>query len=697
MCSSPRPTSKSRTARESPRHERTDDYTLPFTEIVFGDHHCSSNLKTGGTARADRRASVDRETVRTVIRLCLQTHPKARLHDIADAKLLLGAAPDAAVIGGPAQERRRAGQSPLLWIASLALVAALTGALGYLAGGGGSEKVAIEPSHFAIQLSAPIQLYPETLMVFSPDGRSLVFAASEGGRRGLYRRMLGESNAEAIPGTEEGEGPFFSPDGQWLGFTALGRLMKVPIGGGRPFALSESRGAGGATWMPDNTIVYAPIYSDGLFRMPADGGTSERLTTPDRDDGVLGHWWPQPLPGGKRVVFTAFRTPVDQSRIGVLDLATGKIDWIVDGGFFGRYVPTGHFLYARGQRLFAVAFDPETLERGDAVAVLDDLKVAQTGGFALYDVSSQGNLAYVTESLGNPASQIVWIDRDGTATPAIEEPRRFLTVSLSPDGRQAAVTIQAESRDLWTYSFDRGTLSRLTSGDVTEFDPVWSADGAELFYVVDSPPFELFRIRVGSPDTGERIWSERTELDTTRIAASPLGSDLAYVVHEPETGANLYQRRIDGSEPPRPIRVARSQSENPAVSPDGRWIAYQSSETGRFEIYVERLDGEGRRVQLTSDGGIEPVWAGSGEIFYRRHDEVRVVPTRTGESFGYDPPKTLFSFPIIRSENTQGRVYDVSADGSRVLAVTIPPENRPRQIEIVTNWRDGLERRVSRK
>ena len=160
--------------------------------------------------------------------------------------------------------------------------------------------------------------------------------------------------------TEAGESVFFSPDGRWVGFTTSTEMMKVPAEGGRPFRLADARGAGGATWLEDGTIVFAPMYSDGLFRVSAEGGTPERLTTPDHESGELGHWWPEPLPGGSWILFTGFRTPIDRSQVGALDLETGEIRSIVEGGFDGRYVSTGHLLFFKGSRLCALPFDPET-------------------------------------------------------------------------------------------------------------------------------------------------------------------------------------------------------------------------------------------------------------------------------------------------------------------------------------------------
>jgi serine/threonine-protein kinase len=640
--------------------------------------------------------------IRQLLRRCLERNPKRRLHDIADARIVLEdvlAGVDVDERGAPVgrAQSRTPGRTHLTWLAGLLIAVAGTALLTRFAGEHGAAPG--EPQRLAIHLANDQELAigGNSLLTFSPDGRSLVFAVMEKGRRAIYRRELGQRDAERIEGTEDGEAPFFSPDGRSLGFVARGQVMKVAAAGGRPVRIGEARGAGGATWLDDGTIVLAPIYSDGLFRMTAEGANLTRLTTPDRDAGVLGHWWPDEVPGGRWVLFTAFRTPVDTSRVGAVDLTTGEVRWLVEGGFFGRYLATGHLLYAKGQRLYAVPFDAATATVGGAaVTVLDDLLVEQTGGFAMLAVSRRGTLAYVSESLGHLPTELVWLDRAGIATPAATERRRYLTVGLSPDGRRAALTVQGESRDLWVLSFDRGTLSRLTSGDDTEFDPTWTPDGNELIYVVDRPPFELHRIAAGAPDSGRPVWNEPAELDHTTPVVAPDGRTVVYSLTEEGTGTNLYARPFAGGEP-RALRASRGQELYASFSADGRWLAYESDETGRPEIYVEAFPGPGERVQVSADGGRQPRWAANGELFYRHDDELRVVVTRFDGRFAFEPPRSLFRYPIKQSSSggTEAHLYDVSADGRRLLAITTPETLRPRQIDIVTEWTTELVRLMS--
>jgi serine/threonine-protein kinase len=639
--------------------------------------------------------------VRQLLRRCLERNPKNRLHDIADARIVIDdliagrsiedSAPATPVTGRPSRG------AIALWsvgLAGLGAAAAIGLAL--------ATRPAVKPAE-PLRLSIGLGIGQEIVngananLAFSPDGSSLVFCGRMNGRQQLFRRDLTGREATPIAGTDDGDSAFFSPDGRWIGFVAGGQIMKVPAEGGRPFRLSDQRGVGSSAWLNDGTIVFVPIYSDGLFRVSAEGGTPQRLTTPDRASGELGHWWPEALPGDRYVVFTAFRTPVDRSRLGVVDLSTGQVHWVVDGGFYGRYVSTGHLVFTRGQRLFAVPFDPATATvKGPAVAVLDDVLVSQTSGYSTFAVSSRGMLAYVSESLGNPLRELVWLDRAGRATPAADEPRRFQSVSLSPDDRQAALTIHGESRDLWITSLERRTFSRLTSGEGTEFDPVWSRSEKELFYIVDRPPFQVYRIGVGDPDTGRPVWDEVATIDSMGIAVSPDGRTLAFEVDAPQTGRDLYYREADANAPAHPIRVTRSEERNIAFSPDGKWVVYQSNEIGRSEIYVQPFPGPGDRVQVSNDGGTDPVWARNGEIFYLHENQLRVIAARAPGRVEFEAPHVLFSYPIIPTTIHETQTFDVTRDGTRIIAVTIPDASKPRQLEVITDWTRELGRLVPR-
>ena len=628
-----------------------------------------------------------------VLGRCLEKDPRKRFRDIGDVRMEI----ERVRAGGPAATAEAAVPRPRAHRVGLLLgllAAAAAGALlmRFLVPAAPGTMTSLRLS-IPLAPSQKLATSDNALLAFSPDGSSIVVPVIDDGHQWIVRRRLDEPSTERIEGTEGGNAPFFSPDGTWLGFIAGGKLMKVAAEGGRPFVIADQQGAGGAAWGTDGRLVFAPIYSDGLFRVSAEGGEPERLTTPDRTRGELGHWWPQILPGGQTVLFTAFRSPADTSVIGVVSLQTGEVRDLVEGGFFARYAPSGHLLYVKGARLFAAPFDPDrAVVTGPAKSVLDDVFAPPTEALSMFDVSADGTLAWVPGSVADPPRELVWVDRDGRTRPAAPELLRYRGVSLSPDGRSLVTAILGESLDLWTYSLERGTLSRLTTDPRTEFIPFWSRDGRTVFFVLDRPPFEIHRIAFGASAEGEPLWT--AEYDTILTGLSANGRLVVYTLTEPESGRNVWIGSVDGSEPSRAFRATPYEEDYGTFSPDGRWLAYQSNETGRPEIYVEAFLGAGERFQISADGGTEPLWAhGSGEIFYRHGDEMRVVRTRTGPRFEFEAARTLFALSLYEGGATV-RSYDVTPDGQRVLAVRVPDSLAPRRIDIVTHWLDELTRLV---
>jgi serine/threonine protein kinase/Tol biopolymer transport system component len=686
-------------ARGKPVDRRTDIWALGVVlfEMLSGRPvfagETVSDVLASVLAREPDWTTLPEEAapVRSLLERCLQRDPRRRIRDAGDLRLELERVATSPPAPPDARKGSRRAPSRLAWTATTLAAAVVGAAAAWLAVS--RPPAPRGPLRLSIQLSPRqrLALSDNALVTFAPDGRSLTFAASEDGRTGLFRRRLGEEPVVRVEGTDGGSAAFFSPDGRWLGFIGGGQYRRVPAEGGRPLDLAGSQGAGGAVWLPGGDVVFAPMYSDGLFRVPAEGGASTRLTTPDRKAGELGHWWPSLLPDGDTILFTGFRTPVDTSRIRALSLSTGRVHDVVDGGFFGRYVP-GFLLYAKGGRMYAAPFDPKhATATGPGRPVLEDLYTSSTSAYAAFDVSAEGTLAYIPASVADASRELVWVDRDGRVEPVTGESRRFVDLALSPDGRNVAVTILGDSLDLWTLDVRRGTLSRLTTSPGTEFCPVWAREGSEILFVVDRPPFEIHRIPFGSAAPEEPLWKEPAREDTVVYAVSPDGRFVGYQVTEPVTGKNLWVRQADGRAPARPFRATRAVEQFLTFSPDGRWAAYESDETGRPEVYVEAFPGPGERRQVTADGGAEPVWARNGDLFYRHDADVRVVGTRTEKGLEFAPPTTMFSMPPYRSSDN-GRTYDVTADGRRVIVIRTPEATAPRRIEIVTDWLAELPR-----
>ena len=376
----------------------------------------------------------------SVLRRCFRKDRTQRLHAMTDARLeieeaLTGAGLQAAA--GTARSRWSARRAGLVIVV---LAAAGTSWLWTRSPRPGHHA----PTRFNIDVAASTQLPLDTgtaPIAISPDGRHFAYQAAG---QGLYVRALDQARARRIPGTESASQPFFSPDGQWLGCVADGKLLRVPLGGGSPRVIAEAPQLRGASWADDGTIVYTPHTLSGLFRVSSEGGAPSKLTEPD-PSRETSHRWPQVLPGGDAVLFTTHPPSgrTDESRIVALSLKTGDRKILVQGGIYGRYVPTGHLVFASGGSMFAAPFDVGKLElTGPAAAVLDDVRMAWGSGAAHFDFSRAGTAMYVTPHQRPGEAALQWVDRKGAAAPVTSARRAFRAPQLSPDGRRLAVHVQ---------------------------------------------------------------------------------------------------------------------------------------------------------------------------------------------------------------------------------------------------------------
>ena len=636
--------------------------------------------------------------IRKVLRRCLERDRKRRLHDIADARLEIEEALAASsstlsamAVTGPQQP---AWKQWLPWAATGALaVAALV--MGWqLARAPSASKNPVR--RFTINLpDTQILFGGNPNLAFSPDGTQLVYVALDftDSTLKLFRRPLDQLEAEAIPGTENAVAPFFSPDGKWMGFySPIGnaKLMKVSTAGGDPIEIASQRFAGD-TWGPDDTIIYAPDYNTGLWRIPTSGGEPEILTEPDKEKGELGHWWPQFLPGGRAVLYTNYTPPAKNFKVEVLDLSTGERRTLIEGGYFGRYVPTGHIVYVQGETLMAVPFDPARLEvTGSPVPVLDDVPADTVNATSQFAFSADGTLAYVPGRIFNAERELVWVDRRGEATPVTETRRRYAVPSLSPDGRRIAMRVGGENQDVWIQDLARGISTRLTFEATSESHPVWTPDGRRIIYRSDSPAFDLYWKATDGSGPAEPLYI--SEFDKHPLSVSPDGRTLLYAEAHPETNRDLWLLPLEGERKPEPFLRTPFTETRARFSPDGRWVAYQSDESGRNEVYVRSFQGPARRVQVSTEGGGSPVWSRDGkELFYRLDRQMLSVSVNTRAGISVGAPRVLFegNYHIAFADDHPG--YDVAADG-RFLMIRTPDEELPREIHIVLNWFDEIRR-----
>lgn len=429
--------------------------------------------------------------MRELLHRCLKKDPRQRLQAIGEARIAIEAVisnvPGSTTAAATSAAHRPRWHTILPWaVAILAIL--LASVWVYLRPSPEARQVMQLSLALPEPMSGILDPNPGSPFAISPDGAQVAFAASVSGKPPqLFLLPLDQRSAVPLAGTENAVQPFFSPDGQWLGFFALGRLRKVSLHGGPTVDLGDAPVPHGANWAADGSIVYAPNFGSGLMRVAASGGAPQTLTTPNDKEKEVSHRWPQVLPGGKAVLFTiqlTTQTTYDEARIAVLSLQTGKWHTLLEGGSYARYVPSGHIVFARAGSLIAVPFDLRRLAMsGPPVPVVDGLVTsAVTSGSAEYDVTPSGMLAFVPGTARTPEDSLVWVDRRGVAKKLPVPLNNYSNPRISPDGKLMAVQIHSNGpSDVWVYDFARSTLTRLTFAG-NNADPVWTADGKRVIY-----------------------------------------------------------------------------------------------------------------------------------------------------------------------------------------------------------------------
>jgi len=539
-----------------------------------------------------------------------------------------------------------------------------------------------------------LELGPLPHLALAPDGSRLAYVANHGGSTQLYLRSIDRFEATPIPNTENAESPFFSPDGQSVGFFAQGKLKKISLSGGAPLSLCSAPVNRGGSWGPDDTIIFAPSITSGLFRVSAAGGTPKPLTVPDRKKGEFGHRWPEILPDGSAVLFTVWTgTSFDDARIEVLSLETGKRRVLAEGGTYARYVPSGHVVYARAGGLLAVPFDLRRLVvTGPPVSILEGVNMNPTFGAAEFSSSTDGSLAYVAGGSRLSQRTLLWVDRKGAPQSLPAPPRGYLAPRLSPDGQRLALAIEGTNPGLWLYDLARGTLTRLTASLPIPF-PIWTPDGKHVTFA-SAPGGELNLYWMPADGSGAAEPLTTNENAQWPGSWSPNGRVLAFSEADPTTGYNIWVLGLQGERKPRPFLQTPSDEYGPVFSPDGRWLAYGSDESGRQEIYVRPFPGPGGKWQISTEGGVQPAWARNGrELIYRDGDKIMAAPVETTPVFAAAKPKLLFEGHYESGVFAFERNYDVSPDGQRFLMIKASEqESAPTQLNVVLNWSEELRR-----
>ena len=644
-------------------------------------------------------------SLRRLLRRTLERDRHERLADAADARIELTDAAVSEDASHATQVTVATGWPKLLAAASLAAI--VSGLAVWSSTRTESPPVArlmISPPP-----SEPILLDPRrSSLAITPDGSGFVYRTNVDGDLQLRLRPLDGTSTTVLTSSESLSlnSPFVSPDGNWIGFVHGNELKKVSIRGGTPICeLPAGLGTGalrGASWGDDDSIVFAVFQgggASGLFRVSARGGEPEALTEPEG----LDHYWPEILPGSRAVLFT-IRQGVDARnwKIGVRSLETEREEVpvlvLINGGTFPRYSPTGHIVYSLSGQLQAVPFDAVRLEvTGDPVTLPQSVMETGTGD-ANFALSNNGVLASVLATPGGTfENRLAWVDRQGEATHLPYRSEFHVDVALSPDGEQMALDLASTTgdaaRDIWIYDVERGARTRLTLEGGAH--PVWTPDGKQVAFAISSVGL-FWRPVDGSREAESLLMDERVWMGNSW---SPDGNLLAFTSRASETGADIWVLSLE--EGPSPFLATPAREDGPMFSPDGRFLAYVSDESGIEEVYVQPYPGPGGKVAISIGGGRAPVWSPDGsEIFYRglNQGQMMAVAVATDPTFEAGRPQTLFDelYPTMGSGDPH---YDISRDGKRFLMIdeSVVERGMPTQIMVTLNWFQELERLVPTK
>ncbi len=644
--------------------------------------------------------------VANLIRRCLVKDSRRRLRDIGEARIAIeGTISGSAFADAAPGSRAPAASQPswrraLPWI--LASAAAVAGATALAIGFHPVERSVSPVTRLEAVLSPEQQLvFPDSpVLAISPDGRSLAYLAQEDGITRVYIRALGDTQGRFIAGTEDAKNPFFSPDGQWVGFFGDLKLKKIAVAGGTPVTLCDAPTPRGASWGPDDTIVFSPDYASGLFRVSAAGGKPEVVTTPDSARGERTHRWPEVLPNGKGVLFTIGSTTspgnYDVADLGVLSFQTGKTRVLVTGVNTASYARSGHILFTRAGLLYAVPFDVDRLElRGQPVPVVSNVGGDPSSGAGYWSVSANGTLAYISRRV-RPANQnLVLMNRKGEGTVLALPPRPYVLPRFSPDGRRLAFSIGSGwggENDIWTYDLSSKSLNRLTFGNHSGY-PLWSPDGKRIAFEASGNEVSI-DVKAADGSGPEEVLVPRSNYPQLPDSWSPDGKTLAYVLSAPTE--NTWTFSLNGNERP---RLFQARAYGAVFSPDGRWIAYTSPENGSEEVYVRSFPDPTGKWQVSQDGGTSPRWTKKGNgLVYLQGEKVMEVDVDPGNSFEASAPRLLFQLPSGNYDvKTAPAVnYDVTADGETFVFVgrVAEPAAAPR-LEFVLNWFEELQKEAA--
>ena len=638
------------------------------------------------------------------VRGCLAKDPDARWQSVHDLKANLEWIAEGESTVTSSASKHNSWRERALWILAAVVLSLLT----YFAAGHRrtpsttlSTRFSINPPENAVFSGAPNITVQVPQFALSPDGRTLVFVASSPGTAPmLWLRSIDQVDALPLPGTEQAQLPFWSPDNHWVGFFAEGKLKKIPLGGGPAQVLAEVADPFGGSWGADNNIVFAKLSST-IFCVSSAGGAATSVTKLNPSHQEAAHRWPQFLPDGRHFIFNVQGTLAEYRGVYVGSVDGEREKFLVHSETAGVYAWPGYLLYLDGDTLLARAFDPAHLEvKGEPLTL-----ASHVGRSAAFNVavsaSGTGTLAHAAAILQH--ERLTWFDRAGNSLGVVGTTGDYPDFRLSPKGETLAVSVvdpKSWNPDIWLIDLSRSSLSRFTVGTALNASPLWAPDGSRILFRTNrNGATELYGKSAGGGGNEDAELTQATQLaagiESPNLVPSDWSPDGRYLIGnipQKMTGYDLWLIPLAGDR--KPVRFLDSPGDqlHANFSPNGHFVAYSSDESGRFQVYVQTIPLSDRKWQVSTNGGYEPRWKADGrEIYYLSDDrKLMAVTVSAGPSFGV--PKALFQTRIPQGVISRRTHYVPTPDGSRFLINTQTDEAPPNRITIVLNWQVELGR-----